>query len=137
MSTAFRDIADSNFIVDHVIQNNPLPSDPTTRKINFSDDIYDNDDDDDDEDVDNRKPFSIESAMKGRPEDEWELRHILSSGSLMGKSCQSALILARKSRQLQKQTYYIGKHLFMEPFRMSSIFTNYSFSLVNALVLFH
>lgn len=63
---------------------------------------------------------------------------------LMGKSCQSALILARQ-RELQKQSYFFGKHLslacqaFMdlEPFRMSSLQVNSTFSLVSVQLFFH
>lgn len=74
MSTAFCDIADSNFIGDRDIQNNPLPSDPTEKENDLSCDIF----------MIVMKPFSFDKTMKGRPEDEWELRHILSAGSFDG-----------------------------------------------------
>jgi decaprenyl-diphosphate synthase subunit 2 len=79
------------------------------------------------------------------PENEWTLRHILSAGSLLGKSCQGALKLAGLSDDFQKKGYSFGKHLALawqacidiEPFRISTIPYGAQFSLVSAPVLYH
>lgn len=79
------------------------------------------------------------------PENEWTLRHILSAGSLLGKSCQGALKLAGLKEDFQRKGYAFGKHLALawqacidiEPFKISSIPYGAQFSLVSAPVLYH
>ncbi|CAO1320791.1 unnamed protein product [Diamesa hyperborea] len=138
ISSAVRDLAESNFIGDRDNQNNPLPSDPSKK-------VTDNEMDDETfEELDNTKAISMKHVM-GNPEREWALRHILSAGSLLGKSCQGTLKLAGMSEKLQQQGYLFGKHLSLawqacidlEPFRMSELPSNSSFSLVSAPILFH
>lgn len=81
----------------------------------------------------------------GHPEREWSFRHTLSSGSLLGKSCQGTLKLAGQPKSLQKQGYLFGKHLALawqasmdlEPFRFQDLPHNTSFSLISAPILFH
>lgn len=139
MCTAFRDMAESNFIGDRDIQNNPLPGDPMKR----SDDHYSVEEIPTDR-IDNKKPFSLKDVM-GSPENEWTLRHTLSEGTLLGKSCQSALLLAKQPEELQKQAYFFGKHLSLawqacidlEPFRMQELPSESKLSLISAPVLFH
>lgn len=85
------------------------------------------------------------SHILGHPEREWSFRHTLSSGSLLGKSCQGTLKLAGQSESLQKQGYLFGKHLALawqasmdlEPFRVSQLPHNATFSLIGAPILFH
>lgn len=85
------------------------------------------------------------SHILGHPEREWAFRHTLSSGSLLGKSCQGTLKLAGQSKSLQKQGYLFGKHLALawqasmdlEPFRMQELPHNSSFSLISAPILYH
>lgn len=138
ISSAVRDLAESNFIGDRDNQNNPLPSDPTKKitEIELDDETF--------EELDNTKAISMKHVM-GNPEREWALRHILSAGALLGKSCQGTLKLAGMSENLQQQGYLFGKHLSLawqacidlEPFRMSELPSNSSFSLVSAPILFH
>lgn len=139
MCTAFRDMAESNFIGDRDIQNNPLPGDPMKR----TDDHYSVDKIPVDR-IDNKKPFCLEAVM-GSPENEWTLRHTLSEGTLLGKSCQSALLLAKQPEELQKTAYFFGKHLSLawqacidlEPFRIHDLPSESKLSLISAPVLFH
>lgn len=42
---------------------------------------------------------------------EWTLLNIYSGGSLLGKSCQSALKLAGHNEEIQEEGYKFGKHL--------------------------
>lgn len=90
------------------------------------------------------KPMHKDSCM-GIPEKEWALRHILSAGSLLGKSCQGALKLAGHPEAIQKSGYLFGKHLSLawqacldlEPFQNNTLPLGGTFSLVSAPVLFH
>lgn len=81
----------------------------------------------------------------GHPEREWAFRHTLSSGSLLGKSCQGTLKLAGQPESFQRQGYLFGKHLALawqasmdlEPFRLQELPPNTLFSLICAPILFH
>ncbi|XP_063699026.1 all trans-polyprenyl-diphosphate synthase PDSS2-like [Culicoides brevitarsis] len=136
IATAFRDMSESNFIGDRDEQNFPLPSDPKSYKpVNLEADSMDED---------NLKPMNMQGVM-GNPEKEWAVRHILSAGSLLGKSCQGALKLAGFGDDLQKQGYIFGKNLALawqacidlEPFKCKNLPSGAQFSLVSAPVLFH
>lgn len=139
MCTAFRDMADSHFIGDRDVQNNPLPADPRKKGAN----VIDVDEIPLDR-IDNRKPFSLKDVL-GSPEDEWTLRHTLAEGTLLGKSCQCALLLAKQPEELQKRAYFFGKHLSLawqacmdlEPFRLQELSGDHKISLIGAPVLFH
>lgn len=141
MCTAARDISDSHFIGDRDIQNNPLPTDPTKKhEERMSSPISSELQVDE---VDNKKPFNLKD-MLGSPENEWTLRHTLANGTLLGKSCQSALLLAKQSEQLQRHAYFFGKHLALawqasidlEPYK-TELPLGHKLSLVSAPILFH
>lgn len=136
ISSAVRDLAESNFIGDRDEQNNALPSDPAL-KINapFEDNL---------DEIYSTRGIDM-SLVLCHPEREWSFRHTLSSGALLGKSCQGTLKLAGQPELLQKQGYLFGKHLALawqasmdlEPFRHQELPHGTSFSLVSAPVLFH
>lgn len=144
MCTAFRDMAESNFIGDRDIQNNPLPANPTKKRDEQKNNEICMVDELPIDHIDNRKPFSLKDVM-GSPENEWTLRHTLAEGTLLGKSCQSALLLAKQPEDLQKQAYFFGKHLSLawqacmdlEPFRLQELPYDAKLSLISAPVLFH
>lgn len=129
MSAALRDQTESEFVGPRDSQNNPLPARPSD-KIEPVGTIGDN----------TVNPLVVVDAL-GNAQAEWTLRHVLSGGSLLGKSCQSALKLAGHPESLQEQAYIFGKHLALawqacldrEPFQGS--YTE-PFSLVSAPVLF-
>ncbi|XP_059613498.1 all trans-polyprenyl-diphosphate synthase PDSS2 [Phlebotomus argentipes] len=138
ISSAVRDLAESEFIGERDQQNKPLPSKPRelrARAAEASDDFDFND---------VALPLDTDEAI-GDPEREWAVRHILSAGSLLGKSCQGALKLAGQPKELQHQGYLFGKHLALawqacldlEPFQTSTLPLGTTFSLVSAPVLFH
>jgi decaprenyl-diphosphate synthase subunit 2 len=135
-------MADSHFLGCRDTQNNPIPSDP--QKKRDENNLHSNHDDIPVDLIDNKKPFSLKDVM-GSPEDEWTLRHTLAEGTLLGKSCQSALLLAKKPEEMQKTAYFFGKHLSLawqacmdlEPFRLSELPSDAKFSLISAPVLFH
>lgn len=140
ISSAVRDLAESEFIGVRDEQNNPLPSKPQQQRLSAQD-INDEDDWITDDVL---KPLHKESSM-GIPEKEWALRHILSAGSLLGKSCQGALKLAGHPDAIQKSGYNFGKHLSLawqacldlEPFQSVALPLGNTFSLISAPVLFH
>lgn len=142
MCTAARDISDSHFIGDRDVQNNPLPSDPAKkaeelRKAQEIDEIQV-------DEIDNKKPFNLSALMGGCPESEWTLRHTLASGTLLGKSCQSALMLGKQPENLQRQAYFFGKHLALawqasldlEPYK-TELPLGHKLSLISAPILYH
>lgn len=147
MCTAFRDMADSHFIGDRDQQNNPLPTDPVRKaaeiRAESSEISIDNEKINNDK-IDNRIPFTLKNVMN-TPENEWELRHTLKEATLLGKSCQSALILAKQPENLQQYVYFFGKHLSLawqasmdlEPFRLPELPYDSKISLISAPVLFH
>lgn len=131
-----RDLAESNFIGDRDEQNNALPSDPALKiNVPFNENL---------DEILSTRGINMQHIMC-HPVREWSFRHTLSSGSLLGKSCQGTLKLAGQTEALQKQGYLFGKHLALawqasmdlEPFRMSELPHNASFSLVGAPILFH
>lgn len=136
ISSAVRDLAESNFIGDRDDENIALPSDPTL-KISLTDPKPL-------DDFDNTRDIDM-SLILGHPEREWNFRHTLSSGTLLGKSCQGTLKLAGQSEALQKHGYTFGKHLALayqasmdlEPFKLQELPLTATFSLVSAPVLFH
>lgn len=129
MSSAVRDLAEAEFVGPRDKQNNPLPARPLPyieyKPLN---------------DV-GLEPLVVSEAL-GNAQAEWTLRHVLSAGSLLGKSCQGTLKLAGHSYEVQEQGYLFGKHLALawqacldrEPFAPGS---TEPFSLVCAPVMFH
>lgn len=128
-------MADSNFIGDHDEQNNPLPSDPALYSSSHNCEANV-------DEINNTLPFKIDGFMND-PESEWELRTVLSGGSLLGKSCQSAIMLSNQPH-LQRPAYLFGKHVALawqassdlETFKYEQITTK-KISLISAPVLFH
>lgn len=137
MSTAFRDIAESNFIGERDIQNNALPSNPKNRLKEKRVQTISTDQ------IDNKQPWNLKDAMD-TPESEWTLRNTLANGTLLGKSCQSALLLAKHSVERQRYAYFFGKHLALAmqaiidlfPYKNNFMY-NQKLSLISAPMLFH
>ncbi len=50
---------------------------------------------------------------EGSTLEDWENQTYLSSGSLLGKSCQSAMILANHSEEVQHRAHHFGTHIAM------------------------
>ncbi|XP_059216138.1 all trans-polyprenyl-diphosphate synthase PDSS2 [Stomoxys calcitrans] len=142
ISSAVRDFSESVFIGERDEQNNPLPSKPGTVYPHTNSPACTVDIDYDAEDI--LKPMNIVKLI-GNPEKEWVARNMLNVGSLLSKSCLASLQLAEQSEYLQKKAYLFGKHLSLawqacldaEPFQLTSLPYDTSFSLVSAPVLFH
>ena len=94
--------------------------------------------------IDNRKPFGLHDLM-GTAESEWKLRHTLAGASLIGKSCQATLMVAKHSEELQREAYFFGKHLYLgwqackdlETFTTIKLPASGRFSLISAPILYH
>lgn len=135
-------MAESHFLGIRDEQNNPLPSDPQKKREEQN--LYKCNEDLSGDLIDNKKPFNLKDVM-GSPEDEWTLRHTLAEGTLLGKSCQSALLLAKQPEDMQRLAYFFGKHLSLawqacmdlEPFRLKELPSDAKFSLISAPMLFH
>jgi decaprenyl-diphosphate synthase subunit 2 len=82
-------------------------------------------------------------AIMGSAEDEWKLRETLGGATSLGKSCQAALMLSKHSKELQKEVYFFGKHLYLgwKASKDLELFASQEaparFSLTTAPVLFH
>ncbi|KOB64780.1 putative tumor suppressor protein, partial [Operophtera brumata] len=75
----------------------------------------------------------------GQGKDEWILRTMLTSGSMLGKGCQGAMMLANRGEEMEKNAYKLGGHLallWQLYLDVKDFFTHpYSYSLVNAPVI--
>jgi decaprenyl-diphosphate synthase subunit 2 len=136
ISSAVRDLAESNFLGDRDDQNNPLPFDPFQKKqlnFNYTKSEYEIGI------TDNNDDYLLDYCER-----EWSYRNTLSSGSLLGKSCQGALKLAGHSDELQRNGYLFGRHLAlawqagMDLDSFQNEFTHKTnFNMVCAPILFH
>ena len=141
ISSVARDLVESNFIGERDEQNNALPSDPR-KAPEITMEEYTPKDMQNEKDVPNAKPSSLENFV-GDPEKEWAYHHVLSAGTLLGKGCQGAMMLAGQPRPMQQQGYLFGKHLAlawqayidMEPYKEEH--DGNHFSLISAPLLYH
>lgn len=137
ISLAVRDLAEGEFVGDRDEQNNPLPARP--KGASTAEGVVD----DFDFDCVFQK-LDVKGAL-GNAEREWTVRHLLSTASLLGRACQSTIILAEQPKELQHKAYLFGKHLALawqacidlEPFQVPKIPAEATFSLVSAPVLYH
>lgn len=134
MSSALKDLVECDFIGPRDEQNHPLPAKPLP--------------------VEERKDVTVPTeygvaplqidmkCVLGNAKAEWMLRNILGGASLLGKSCQGAMLLAGHDKYLQEKAYLFGRylglvwqaHLDIQQF----IAAQYGpFSLTSAPVLFH
>ncbi|XP_050354013.1 all trans-polyprenyl-diphosphate synthase PDSS2-like [Nymphalis io] len=128
ISTALRDISEGEFFGPRDSQNMPLPGEPVNKN------------------VDNFKincdtiPLSVTDIL-GSPISEWTLRNMYNGGSLFGRGCEGAVLLAGKNVTEQKKAYLFGCHLCLA-WQAASEIPKFSpenqepFSLVSAPVLF-
>lgn len=145
MASVSRDLVEADFIGDRDNQNNALPSDPRIiphialdEYIPPSPPRYYEDD------VPNVHLIPMEN-FAGDPEKEWTYRHVLIAGTLLGKGCQGAVMLAGQNRMQQNQGFLFGKHLAlawqayidMKPFKLQTLPAGSQFSLISAPLLFH
>lgn len=130
ISSGLRDLVEAEFVGLRDKQNNPLPSRPHTRPIEYKISSKNN-----------IEPFIISDAL-GDARAEWTLRNVLNNAGLLGKSCQGTLMIGGHSAEMQERGYLFGKHLALatqacldrKPFSFNN---TEPFSLVSAPVTFH
>ncbi|XP_049878194.1 all trans-polyprenyl-diphosphate synthase PDSS2-like isoform X2 [Pectinophora gossypiella] len=130
ISTGLRDLVEGDFLGDHDKENNPLPTQP---KGTESSSPYD-------WESENNLSKLGSNEFLGQGKEEWKLRTMLTSGSLLAKGCQGAMKLAHRGEQVERDAYILGGHmaliwqLYLD---VKDFFTHpYSYSLVGAPVLF-
>ncbi|CAH2244831.1 jg23042 [Pararge aegeria aegeria] len=128
ISTGLRDLVEGDFLGEHDVDNNPLPSRP--KASNEMKGHYNW------EDEDNLAKLGSNEYL-GQGKDEWLLRTMLTSGSLLGKGCQGAMNLS-KQKHLERDAYILGGHLaiiWQLYLDVKDFFTHpHSYSLVGAPV---
>ncbi|XP_013135495.1 PREDICTED: decaprenyl-diphosphate synthase subunit 2-like [Papilio polytes] len=127
ISTALRDISEGEFFGDRDVQNLPLPGKPLSML-----DIY--------EINSNTMPFDVKNVL-GSPTKEWTLRTLYGGGSLFGRGCEGAVLLAGRNKKDQERAYLLGSHLCLvwqaaSDLQKFNTDNKDSFSLVSAPVLF-
>ncbi|CAK1583972.1 unnamed protein product [Parnassius mnemosyne] len=127
ISTALRDLSEGEFFGHRDSQNMPLPGKPSSilGAYEFNSDTL---------------PFDVTNVL-GAPIKEWTLRTLYNGGSLFGRGCEGAVLLAGRGRDKQEKAYLLGCHLCLAWQAASDIqkFTTgnkETFSLVSAPVLF-
>ncbi|XP_050354404.1 all trans-polyprenyl-diphosphate synthase PDSS2-like [Nymphalis io] len=130
ISTGLRDLVEGDFLGERDDENNPLPSRPkASNDLNVHYQW---------ESEDNLGKLGSNDYL-GQGKDEWLLRTMLTSGSLLGKGCQGAIKLARRGEKMERDAYILGGHLaiiWQLYLDVKDFFTHpYSYSLVGAPVI--
>lgn len=101
VSRAIVDVSESSFLGACDKDGNALPFDPSMipDKVDLS---FTN----------SHNPVRVE-GKSGTAEDEWILRQTLHRGFLVAKGCQASAILSGGSRNIQRNCFELGKHLFL------------------------
>ncbi|KAL0868884.1 hypothetical protein ABMA27_007224 [Loxostege sticticalis] len=128
ISTALRDISEGEFFGERDSQNMPLPGKPTRNQV---DEFLINSD---------TLPLDVTGTL-GSPIREWTLRTMYGGGSLFGRGCQGAVLLAGQTLEEQEKAYMLGCHLCLAWQAASEIQkltseNKETYSLVSAPVLF-
>ncbi|XP_023943919.2 all trans-polyprenyl-diphosphate synthase PDSS2-like isoform X2 [Bicyclus anynana] len=96
VSTALRDLSESEFFGERDEQNMPLPGKP---KVIKNDEIS----------------FEIKGIetddVLGNSRKEWTARTVYNGVSLLGRSCQASMLLGRQNRETQNFAYHFGCHV--------------------------
>ncbi|XP_047541626.1 all trans-polyprenyl-diphosphate synthase PDSS2-like [Vanessa atalanta] len=97
VSSALKDLSESEFFGDRDEQNMPLPGKPKLANDDFS--------------------FTFDTTsmtannVLGKPRKEWTARTVYNGVSLLGRGCQSAMVLGKESRENQNYAYQFGCHV--------------------------
>ncbi|RVE44125.1 hypothetical protein evm_011236 [Chilo suppressalis] len=129
ISSGLRDLVEGDFFGEHDAANNPLPTKPKgthcSRHYEW-------------ETEDNLNKLGSNEFL-GQGKDEWKLRTMLTTGSILGKGCQGAMKLAQRGEQMERDAYMLGGHLallWQLHLDVKDFFTHpYSYSLVGAPVM--
>lgn len=130
ISTALRDMSEGEFFGERDMQNMPLPG-PMPTNPNVKDEFQITCD---------TLPLEVQNTL-GHPVREWTIRTMYSGGSLFGRGCQGAILLAEQTLQAQENAYLFGCHLclaWQAASELQKVVSNKKspYSLVSAPVLF-
>ncbi|CAG9136018.1 unnamed protein product [Plutella xylostella] len=98
ISTALKDLSEGEFFGERDEQNMPLPGKPKFEKEDAFYTTFDT------------TTITPDSVL-GNPKKEWTARTVFNGVSLLGRGCQSAMVLGRQSRDTQNLAYLFGCHL--------------------------
>ncbi|CAH2044776.1 unnamed protein product, partial [Iphiclides podalirius] len=130
ISTGLRDLVEGDFFGEIDADGNPLPSKP--KASNTIERNYDW------ENENNLGKLGSNDFL-GQGKDEWKLRTMLTSGSLLAKGCQAAMMLSKQGMEMEREAYRLGGHLAMIwqlYLDVKDFFTHpHSYSLVGAPVI--
>ncbi|XP_063621727.1 all trans-polyprenyl-diphosphate synthase PDSS2-like [Cydia splendana] len=127
--SCLRDQIEGKFLGEHGVDDKPIPSKPN---VNHEVKLYDW------ENECNLEKLGSNEYL-GQGKEEWILRTMLLSGSILGKGCEAAMKLARQD-EIERDAYKLGGHLallWQLYIDISDFFTNpkSKYSLVGASVI--
>uniref|UniRef100_A0A2H1VTN4 SFRICE_030623 n=1 Tax=Spodoptera frugiperda TaxID=7108 RepID=A0A2H1VTN4_SPOFR len=97
ISTALKDLSEGEFFGERDEQNMPIPGEPKITdkdyEINFD-----------------TNSIAVDDVL-GKPRKEWTARTVYNGVSLLGRGCQSAMVLERQNRETQNLAYQFGCHV--------------------------
>ncbi|XP_072937691.1 all trans-polyprenyl-diphosphate synthase PDSS2-like [Epargyreus clarus] len=97
VSTALKDLSESEFFGDRDEQNMPLPGKPKRTQDDFN--------------ITFDTTSIAADDVLGKPRKEWTARTVYNGVSLLGRSCQSAMLLSRQNRDIQNYAFHFGCNL--------------------------
>lgn len=97
ISTALKDLSEGEFFGDRDEQNMPLPGKPRIVK-------------DDLEITFDTKSITVDKVL-GKAIKEWTARTVFNGVSLLGRGCQSAMVIEKQNRETQNYAYHFGCHV--------------------------
>ncbi|XP_059062616.1 all trans-polyprenyl-diphosphate synthase PDSS2-like [Achroia grisella] len=97
ISSGLKDLSEGEFFGERDEQNMPLPGKPKSTgedyQITFD-----------------TTSISVEQVI-GKAMREWTARTVFNGASLLGRGCQSAMVLNEQSREMQNYAYHFGCHV--------------------------
>ncbi|XP_030022370.2 decaprenyl-diphosphate synthase subunit 2 [Manduca sexta] len=97
ISTALKDLSEGEFFGERDEQNMPLPGKPKRA----TDDL---------EITFDTTSIAVDDVL-GKPRKEWTARSVFNGVSLLGRGCQSAMVLDKHNREIQNYAYHFGCHV--------------------------
>lgn len=97
ISTALKDLSEGEFFGERDEQNMPLPGKPKRNTDDFNITF-------------DTTSITVDDVL-GKPKKEWTARSVFNGVSLLGRGCQSAMVLAKQNRDTQNVAYHFGCHV--------------------------
>ncbi|KOB52020.1 putative tumor suppressor protein, partial [Operophtera brumata] len=97
ISSALKDLSEGQFFGDRDEQNMPLPGKPKVTKDDFKITFDTN-------------AITVDDVL-GKPTMEWTARTVYNGVSLLGRGCQSAMVLKKQNKLTQNYAYHFGCHV--------------------------